>query len=69
MEPVLFLYMFNRGWKQSHGKIRNAQNKIGKSDRNHKTKDEMKSAFTDEKELKRKKRRLNIDWLFRPEGD
>ena len=47
--------MFNRGWKQSRGKIRNAQNKIRKSGRNHKTKDEMKSAFTDEKELKRKK--------------
>jgi hypothetical protein len=61
--------MLNRGWKQSHGKIRNAQNKIRKSGRNHKTKDEMKSAFTDEKELKRKKRRLTIDWFFRPEGD
>jgi hypothetical protein len=29
----------------------------------------MKSAFKDEKELKRKKKRLTIDWFFRPEGD
>ena len=34
-----------------------------------KSKDEMKSALTDEKHLKRKRKRLTIDWFFRPEGD
>ncbi len=29
----------------------------------------MKSAFKDEKDLKQKKKRLTLDWFFRPEGD
>ena len=29
----------------------------------------MKSAFKDEEDLKRKKKRLTIDWFFRPKGD
>ena len=61
--------MFNRNWKQARGKIHDSQNKIRKSGRYHKNKDEMKSAYKDGKELKRKKRRLTLDWFFRPEGD
>ncbi|MDG6219474.1 MAG: hypothetical protein QCI00_08550 [Candidatus Thermoplasmatota archaeon] len=33
------------------------------------SKDEMKKAIKDEKELKRKQKRLTIDWFFRPSGD
>jgi hypothetical protein len=40
-----------------------------KSKRNKKYKDEMESAFQDEFELKKKKKRLTIDWFFRPKGD
>ena len=61
--------MFNRNWKQAKGKIHDSQNKMRKSGGDHKTKDEMKSAYEDERNLKRKKRRLKIDWFFRPEGD
>ena len=58
-----------RNWKQPKNKIYDPKSKIGKSKRNQKTKDEMKIAFKDEEELKRKKKRLSIDWFFRPEGD
>jgi len=61
--------MYNRNWKQPKGKIHDTRNKGKKSRRDSKSKDEMKSAFKDEKELKRKKKRLTIDWFFRPEGD
>lgn len=61
--------MFNRNWKQPKGKIHDVQSKKGRSGRDHKGKDEMKSAFQDEKELKHKKKRLTLDWFFRPEGD
>jgi len=61
--------MINRNWKKIKGKIHDNQNKIKKTSENHKTKDEMKSAFNDEKQLKRKKKRLTINWFFRPEGD
>lgn len=58
-----------RNWKQPKNKIHDAQNRNKNSRRDSKSKDEMKSAFKDEKELKRKKKRLTIDWFFRPEGD
>ena len=29
----------------------------------------MKSAFKDEKDLKKKRKRLTIDWFFRPEDE
>ena len=61
--------MPNRNWKQPKGKIHDVQNKNRDSSRNSKSKDEMKSAFKDEKDLKRKKKRLTIDWFFRPEDD
>ena len=61
--------MFNRNWKQLKGKIQDIQNKNRNTRRNPKSKDEMKSAFKDEKDLKIKKKRLTIDWFFRPEGD
>jgi len=71
MIKFLFLFnlMFNRNWKQAKGKIHDAQNKTRRSTKEYKTKDEMKSAYEDEKELKRKKRRLSLDWFFRPDGD
>ena len=58
-----------RNWKQPKKKIYDTKSKIGKSKRNNKTKDDLKSAYDDEKKLKRKKKRLTIDWFFRPEGD
>ena len=66
---VTIWFMFNRNWKQAKGKIHDSYNKIRKSNRNKKNKDEIKSAFKDEKKLKQKKKRLTIDWFFRPEGD
>jgi hypothetical protein len=54
-----------RNWKQPKSKINDYKNK--KHDQKHK--DEMKSAKEDEKHLKKKKKRLTIDWFFRPEGD
>ena len=57
--------MVYRNWKQSKPKINNFKNKK----HSPKHKDEMKSAKEDEKDLKRKKKRLTIDWFFRPEGD
>ena len=61
--------MYSRNWKQPKGKIHDVRNKKRRSSRDQKGKDEMKSAFQDEKELKRKKKRLSLDWFFRPEGD
>ena len=58
-----------RNWKQPKNKVYDSKNKIGKSKRDKKTKDDLKSALNDEKKLKRKKKRLTIDWFFRPEGD
>lgn len=61
--------MFNRSWKQTKGKIHDSQNKMRKYRKDHKSADEIKSAYNDEKDLKRKKRRLKLDWFFRPGGD
>ena len=46
---VIIWFMFNRNWKQAKGKIYEYNNKIKKSGRNHKNKDEIKNAFKDEK--------------------
>jgi len=54
-----------RNYKQPKSKINEYKNK--KHDK--KNKDEMKSAKEDEKNLKKKKKRLTINWFFRPEGD
>ena len=59
--------MVYRNWKQPKLKINSSKNKRVSRDQKHK--DEMKSAFEDEKELKRKKKRLSFDWFFRPQGD
>lgn len=61
--------MVYRNWKQAKGKIHDAQLKNTKSRRNHRTKNEIKSANKDEKELKRKRKRLTLDWFFKPKGD
>ena len=66
---LIIVKMFNRSWKQAQTKVHNTQQGIRKSSRDRKYKDEMKSAFSDEKELKKKKRRLSLDWFFRPQGD
>lgn len=61
--------MYNRNWKQPKGKIHDTQNRNRNSRKTPKSKNEMKSAFQDEEKLKQKKKRLTIDWFFRPEGD
>jgi len=59
--------MIYRNWKQPKSKIDNFSNKNKKHNQEHK--DEIKNAKKDEGKLKRKKKRLTIDWFFRPEGD
>jgi hypothetical protein len=59
--------MVYRNWKQPKSKINTSKTKRVGRDQKHK--DEIKSAFEDEKELKRKKKRLSFDWFFRPQGD
>ena len=61
--------MIYRNWRQPKSKIHDIKNKNKYSKGKEKHRDEMKSAQKDEKELKRKKKRLTIDWFFRPEGD
>ena len=50
-------------------KFHDAKNCKKKSDVGPHSKNEMTTAFRNEKELKRKKKRLTIDWFFRPEDD
>jgi len=57
--------MVYRNWKQPKSKINNYKNK--KHDQKYK--DELRGAKEDENNLKKKKKRLTIDWFFRPEGD
>lgn len=59
--------MIYRNWRQTKQKIHDIKSKSSKREQKHK--DEMKSAIDDEKELKRKKKRLSLDWFFRPQGD
>jgi hypothetical protein len=58
-----------RNWRYAQDKKHFSKNKFGDSKKHSKSKDEMKGARNDEKELKKKKKRLTIDWFFRPEGD
>jgi len=60
--------MVYRNWKQPKNKTHGSKN-LKNSKRDKKHKDEMKSAYKDEEDLKRKKKRLTIDWFFRPKGD
>jgi hypothetical protein len=61
--------MIYRNWRQPKGKIHDSKNKIRKNKRYIRHKDEMKAAMTGEDEFKKKKKRLSLDWFFRPEGD
>ena len=61
--------MSQRNWRQIKGKIHDAKMKQRHSDSSRGSPDEMRSARNDEKRLKRKKKRLSLDWFFRPEGD
>ena len=58
-----------RNWKQQKNKDYSAKSQTKSSRRDGTHKDDIKSAFKDEEDLKRKKKRLTIDWFFRPEGD
>jgi len=55
-------------WKNKN-KINPSKNNLKHSRGKKQNKNEMKTAFHDEKELKKKKKRLTIDWFFRPKGD
>jgi len=57
--------MVYENWKLPKSKI----NKYKSKKHDQKNKDEMRIAKEDEKNLKKKKKRLTIDWFFRPEGD
>jgi hypothetical protein len=61
--------MVYRNWKLPKDKTFTAKNKVKKSKSCQDSKDEMKSAKKDADNLKRKKKRLTIDWFFRPQGD
>ncbi|UCD13035.1 MAG: hypothetical protein JSW60_05590 [Thermoplasmatales archaeon] len=61
--------MIYRNWRLPKSKIHNIKSKDKSSKKDSKNKDEMKSALKDEEDLKRKKKRLNIDWFFRPRED
>ena len=61
--------MIYRNWKLPKNKTYNTKNKLKGSKSGQDSKDEMKSAQRDADNLKRKKKRLTIDWFFRPEGD
>ena len=50
-------------------KVYDSKKRKRKSDIGSHSENEMKTAFRDENELKRKKKRLTIDWFFRPRGD
>ena len=57
--------MVYRNWRQPKSKIHRVKNKK----HNPKHTDDIQSAKKDEESLKRKKKRLSIDWFFRPGGD
>jgi len=57
-----------RNWK-TKSKFNPSNYDKKNSKRNKKIKDEMKGAFQDEADLKKKKKRLTIDWFFRPKDD
>ena len=57
-----------RNWKTKN-KFSPSKYNSQNSKRNKKNKDEMKSAYQDEEILKKKRKRLTIDWFFRPKDD
>jgi hypothetical protein len=62
--------MPGRYWKQTHGNTIDTRTSGQKNSHgNSKHKDEMRPALKDEETLKRKIKRLTIDWFFRPGGD
>ena len=61
--------MVYRNWKMPKNKNFNVKKRGKKSKDSQDSKDEMKSAKKDADKLKRKKKRLTLDWFFRPEGD
>ena len=61
--------MNNRNLRSDLKKTYDSKNRLRKSKVKPKTSDDMKSALKDSDRLKRKKKRLSLDWFFRPEGD
>lgn len=61
--------MNNRNWKCKQQKSFDSQNRVIKSKRHLKKSDDLRSAMDDSDCLKRKKKRLSLDWFFRPEDD
>jgi len=60
--------MTDRNWRFPK-KIYDRKNRNTKSRGHIKSKDELIRAHKDLDRLKRKKKRLSIDWFFRPRGD
>lgn len=61
--------MTERPWKRQPKKIYDKQNTSIKQGKHHKSDDEIKNAYKNEEKLKQKKKRLTLDWFFRPDGD
>ena len=59
--------MFDRDRKKPFDKINNTYNRRKDSHGSPTSTNEMKSAIQDSKKLKRHKKRLGIDWFFRPD--
>jgi len=59
--------MVYRNWRQPQAKRDQSSKKRSKHQAKHS--DDMKQMKKDENTLKRKKKRLTIDWFFRPQGD
>jgi hypothetical protein len=60
--------MGQRNWQQSQKKTYNAKEKARKSKEKIST-DDLKNAAKDAEKLKRKRKRLTMDWFFRPKDD
>jgi hypothetical protein len=59
--------MFNRQKQKASTKMFTNKNKRRSPANNPKSSNEIKSAFEDDKKLKRNRKRLNIGWFFRPD--
>ena len=60
--------MPDRNWRLPK-KLYDRKNRKAKAQSSQKSKDEIKGALKDEEELKKKRKRLTIDWFFRPHRD
>ena len=60
--------MSERNWRLPK-KFYDGINRRKKSNTDQKSKNELKNTLKDEEKLKRKKKRLSLDWFFRPQGD